>query len=158
VIQSIARWPAWYLVLIGYTALVALSALRAQARITASIRGALATVTDPGERARLTGMLVGGWARAIVWLVAVVLLLAGTVWALTIVAVVYAFSAKKAYSDYAQGFAEGRKAAALAAAPEYVRGRVPPRTPDFVSAGVFTGVTRLLPLAATLIAMRWLPR
>jgi hypothetical protein len=85
-------------------------------------------------------------------------LLTGTVWALTIVAVGYFLSAKEAYPEFAQGFAEGRKSVELAAAYEYVQARVPPRRVDYVAAGLLVGVTRILPLAATLVAMTSLPR
>jgi hypothetical protein len=74
------------------------------------------------------------------------------------VAAGYAVSARRSYSDVAKGFAEGRKSVALAAAIEYVHGRIAPSNADYLAAGVIVGVTRVLPLVATLVAMSWLRR
>lgn len=157
-LEMIARWPTWYLVLIAYTAVLGLSALRVQWKVASAIKQLEAGVTDPRERGRLAGERAGGWARASAWLVGAVLLLTGSVWALTIVATGYVLSARHGYYQFAQGFAEGRKAEKLAAAHEYVHGRVPPRAADYVAAGLVVGIARILPLVATLVAMTWLPR
>jgi hypothetical protein len=156
--QSLTRWPVWYLVLIGYTAVLALSALRTRSAADSALRRQVTATTDPHGRGLVMGERVAGWVRASGWLVAVVLLLLGSVWALTLVATGYVLSARRYYHDFARGFAEGRKSAELAAAHDYVQGRVPPRSVDYLAAGVVVAVARILPLAATLVAMNWLPR
>ena len=115
-------------------------------------------LTAPYDRGHRAGQLAAIWMRALTWFVGAALLMTGAPWALTVVAAGYATSARRAYGEYAQGFAEGRKAVQLAAAHEYVEGRVPPDRMAFFAAGVFITVTRILPLGATLVAMSWLRR
>jgi hypothetical protein len=92
------------------------------------------------------------------WLVAAALLFTGRSWAITVVAVAYFFSAQRTYREFAQGFAEGIRSVELAAAPEYVQGRITPRARDRAAALVYVSLTRLLPLGATLVALTWIGR
>ena len=155
--EVLARWPVWYWLLAAYTASLSVGALRHYARAASALREAERQAADEGARSRLQGQRAGGWARAASWLVAGLLLLTGWDWIRIIVAAAYARSAFTSVRAYATGFAEGRKAASLAAAPEYVSGRVAPRTPDYLVAGLFVAATRGLPLAALLYAIVRLP-
>ena len=92
------------------------------------------------------------------WFVAAGLLFTGRTWAIAIVAIAYASSARRSYGQFAQGFAEGVKASELAAAAEYVRGRVAVRGRDRAVALVYVTLTRIIPLAATLVALTSIPR
>jgi hypothetical protein len=146
------------MLLIAYTAILGLLALRHQSPIDAVPKTHEPIAADPYRRGELAGYRVGRWIRSIGWLVAATLLFTGRSWAITVVAVAYFFSAQRSYSKFAQGFAEGRKAGELAAAPEYVRGRIAPRARDRVAAVVYVTLTRLLPLGATLVALTWIGR
>lgn len=154
----VTRWPSWYLVLIAYTVLVAVSELWRQRQVSTALRNTAAASQSPGERARAEGQRVGGWVRAGSWLVGALLLFGGWSWARGLVAVGYAIHARRSVRDFATGFAEGRRSAELAAAHEYVRGRVAPRAVDYFVASCFTLVTSGLPLAAVLYAIATLPR
>jgi hypothetical protein len=153
-----AHWPTWYFALIAYTAYLAVGALRYQARVVQSIRSAAPIDISERERAYAAGRQVGIWMRAGSWLIAALLLLIGTSWSCTLVAIGYGFSARASFREYARGFAEGRKAAELAAAPEYVRGRITPQPPDLLAAAVITLVLRIAPAVASLyMALRLRP-
>ena len=154
----LTRWPAWYQVLVGYTAAMGVWAVREASRRVARIAQASPSSAAPYDKGQLAGQRAATWIRALPWFVGAVLLLSGQRWALTLVAVGYALSARRAYGAFAQGFAEGRKSAELAAAPEYVAGRAIPDRMAFFLAGVFVALTRLLPLGATLVATTWLGR
>jgi hypothetical protein len=155
--EQIATWPAWYWLLAAYTASLSVGTLRQYARAASALREAERHAPDEAARSRLRGQRAGGWARAAAWLAAGLLLLTGWDWIRIIVAAAYARSAFTSIRAYATGFAEGRKAASLAAAPEYVSGRAAPRAPDYLAAGLFVAATRGLPLAALLYAIVRLP-
>jgi hypothetical protein len=157
-VHLLTRWPIWYQVLIGYTALVGVLALREAAKRAANLAPTSLPVSAPYDRGHVAGQQAAIWMRALTWFIGAALLVTGAQWALTVVAVGYAISARRGYGEYAQGFAEGRKAVQLASAHEYVAGRVPPDRMAFFAAGVFITVTRILPLGATLVAMSWLRR
>lgn len=154
----VTRWPSWYLILVAYTVLIAVSELRRQRHVSAALQEAAAASASPGERTRAQGQRAGGWVRAATWLVGALLLLGGWTWARSLVALGYAVYARRSVRDFATGFAEGRKSTELAAAHEYVRGRVAPRAADYVVATCFALVTSGLPLAAVLYAIVALPR
>lgn len=154
----VTRWPYWYLILVAYTAWMAINELRHQRNVSTALHEAATASASPGERARAHGQRAGGWARAAVWLVCAMLLLGGWTWVRVLVALGYAVSARRSVADFARGFAEGRKSAELAAAHEYVRGRVPPRAGDYLVANCFALVTRGVPLAALIYAIIALPR
>jgi len=65
----------------------------------------------------------------------------------------FAYSGYYGFRDYAVGFAEGRRAASLAAAPEYVRGRIAPTRADFAASALNTFVTRIVPLVVLVYAI-----
>jgi len=149
-------WPKWYLLLIAYTAVLGVLALRHQGVIATALKAQERSTADPRQRGELAGQRVAGWVRSIGWFVAAGLLLTGRSWAITVVAVAYATSARRSYTAYAQGFAEGIKSVELAAAWEYVHGRVPLRPRDHAAALVYVSLTRLIPLGATLVALPWI--
>lgn len=151
--EILNEWPLWYLALIGYTALVGYRALRDQSRIAASLRQTESLAPTPNDRAYLMGQRAARWAQALGWVIGACLLLVGWNWARALVAVSYAASAWLTFRDYAIGCAEGRKAAELASAHEYVRGRIQPRSPDYLFAGAIMTMTRVLPFAATIYAI-----
>lgn len=157
-VQLLTRWPLWYQVLIGYTAAMGVWALRDASERASALQHSSLTDLAPFDKGHLVGQHVGIWTHALSWFGGVGLLLGGAPWALALVAVGYALSARRTYNEFAQGFAEGRKSVELASAPEYVHGRVPPDTIARVVAALFVAITRLVPLGATLVAMIWLPR
>lgn len=153
-----AALPYWYLLLVVYTAVLGVRALRDQRRIAAELRALERATVDPRARGELAGRRVAGWTQSLGWLLAAGLLLTGRAWAITIVAIAYAASARRAYAGFARGFAEGMKAAELAAAPEYVRGRATPGRRDRTAALIYVSITRLVPLGALLVALTWIGR
>src|SRR4051812_44097736 len=146
----------WYLLLIAYTTVLGVLALRHQSVIATALKAQERTTADPRQRGEFAGQRVAGWVRSIGWFVAVGLLLTSRSWAITVVAVAYAASARRSYRAYAQGFAEGMKSVELAAAWEYVHGRVALRPKDHAAALVYVCLTRLVPLGATLVALIWI--
>ena len=157
-IHVLTRWPAWYQILIVYTGMMGLWALRAAGDHAASLKPAASPVTAPYDKGHLAGQRAAIWMRALTWFVGAALLLTGAVWALTLVAAGYAHSARRAYPSFAQGVADGRTSVELAASREHVAGRGIPDRFAFLLAGVFITITRLLPLGTTLVAMTWLHR
>jgi len=156
--SSLATWPTWYILLIAYTAILGVRALRHQSANAAVLQALERSTTDPRQRGEFAGRRVAGWTWALGWFVAAGLLLTGRSWAIMIVAIAYAMSARRSYGQFAQGFAEGLKSVELAAAWEYVRGRVTPGARDHAAALVYVSLTRLIPLAATLVALTSIPR
>lgn len=150
-------WPLWYWLLAAYTAALSTGTARRVARLERAASSAELPTSDPLERRRRQGRRVGRLFAAGSWLLAGLLLLPGWDWARVVVAIAYARSAFKGVHDFAIGFAEGRKSASLAAAPEYVRGRVSPRATDHLVAALYVGVTRGIPLVAVLYAIVRLP-
>ena len=67
--------------------------------------------------------------------------------------VAFAVAGRGAFRAFAAGYAEGRNSVELASSIEYVHGRIPPRTPDYIASGVIIGLTHLLPIAALLYAL-----
>jgi hypothetical protein len=155
--EHLPRWPIWYWVLAIYTGSLSVVAARRNARRRAALRAVELSAKDDVERSFRRGERVGGTAGVGKWFVGGLLLIGGWNWARILVAIAYVQSARAGYRAFATGFAEGRKSAALASAPEYVRGRVPPRMPDFVAAALVVGVTRGLPFAGVVYAIARLP-
>ena len=155
--ENVGNWPLWYWFLAAYTAALSIPRVRVYARQLGPLRAAARSAPSDLERGRVRGQQVGGGLRAISWLVGGLLLVGGWDWARLAVAIAYARSTMTSFRDYATGFAEGRKAASLAAAPEYVRGRVSPRAPDYFAATLFAGLTRVLPLTLVAVAIVRLP-
>jgi len=156
--SPLAMWPTWYVLLIAYTAILGVLAIRHQSANASALHALERSTTDPRQRGELAGQRIGGWTRSFGWLVAAGLLVTGRSWAIMIVAIAYAMSARRSYGQFAQGFAEGLKSVELAAAWEYVRGRVTPGARDQAAALVYVTLTRLIPLAATLVALTSIPR
>lgn len=156
-LEYFGRWPLWYWLLVGYTAALSIGAMRRNARRERAPVRPEPSSNDDRERARRQGERVGRIVGSASWLVGALLLLPGWNWARAVVAIAYARSASRGFHDFAVGFAEGRKSASLAAAPEYVRGRVPPQATDYVAAALQVGVARGIPLVAVLYAIVRLP-
>jgi len=150
--------PYWYLVLVAYTAMLGVRALREQSKIAAQLRASEKATADPRARGELAGRRFAGWTQALGWILAAGLLLTGRSWAIGIVAIAYLMSARRAYAQFALGFAEGLKASELAAAPEYVRGRAIPGARERAAALIYVSVTRLVPAGALLVALTWIGR
>jgi hypothetical protein len=144
--------------LVAYTAILGVRALREQSNIAAQLRASGEATADPHARGELVGRRVAGWTKALGWILAAGLLLTGRSWGIEIVAVAYLVSARRAYAQFALGFAEGLKAAELAAAPEYVRGRAVPGARERSAALLYVLVTRLVPVGALLVALTWIGR
>src|SRR5258705_11817321 len=142
-VEVFGRWPLWYWLLVAYTTVLGIRGAWDYAHLTHALRDAELQARDDLERSRLRGQRAGAGFRVGSWLVGSLLLLTGWNWVRVLVAIAYARSAIKTFRQYATGFAEGRKAASLAAAPEYVSGRVAPRMPDHFAAGLFVVVTRV---------------
>jgi hypothetical protein len=158
VFLRLAELPTWYLLLVAYTAILGVRALRDQSKIARELRALERATSDPFARGESAGRRVRGWTGSLGWLFAAGLLLTGRTWAITIVGVAYAMSARRVYGQFAPGFAEGFKSVELASAPEYVRGRVTPGARDRAAAFVYVLMTRLVPLGAVLVALTWVGR
>ena len=116
-IELLTRWPVWYQLLIAYTAVMGLWALRLASRSAATLDQTSLPLGTPAERGRAAGQRSAIWIGALGWFVAVALLLTGNRWALAVVAAGYALSARRTY----RGFLRGRKSTdKLAAARGYV--------------------------------------
>ena len=149
----ITQWPAWYLVLVAYCIYLGVAAFRHYRAVRPQIDAAKAAATTPNERGQADGFRMRSLFPVFAWPIAGLALLTGANWVRAVVMIAFAWSARSGFRDYALGVATGRKAAALAAAPEYVAGRTQARPADYAIAILYFGVTCMLPMAALLYAI-----
>ena len=154
----VARWPLWYWLLALYTAYQGVSAWRYYHRtIAPALAEAAASATSPLERGKVDGMRIRSLAPVLLWFLGAIGLAWGGTWLRVLVALAYAIPTPGAFRSYAYGAATGRKAAQLAAAPEYVMGRATPATADYAMAVVYIAYRRVIPFIATVYAIWTLP-
>ncbi len=152
-LELLVQWPVWYLALVAYCVYLAVDVWRRFRHLPPDLAGKPSSEMTPHERGQVAGYRGATMARIIAWLSAGAGLLTGADWVRAIFAVVWTWSVPTAFRDYAIGFATGRKAAELAAAPEYVMGRAARKPLDYAAAAGYVGVTRLIPAAAVLYAI-----
>jgi hypothetical protein len=141
--EFLARWPAWYLLLAGYTIYVGVERWRyAQKQIEYVRLNAPEATHTPGY---LAGARFRAFGSALLWCAGGLALLTGSNAVRLVLMLMFLRKAAVDQRDYAVGFAEGRKSAELAAAWEYVRGRIRPGIPDRVAGLFFASVTSVLP-------------
>lgn len=154
-----ARWPPWYWVLVLYTLGRGIGALRRYQKVYAPwIAQAASTISSPRQQGWVFGARIRRLLPPFLWILGAACLLTGVWWMRALVALGHLFPMRTEFRDFAVGMAEGRKAAELAAAAEYVRGRATPRPLDHVLAAIVVTVTCFLPFAATLYSLWILPR
>lgn len=151
--EILARWPAWYLLLAGYTIYVGVERWRyAQTQIEYVRANVPAATQTPGY---LAGARFRAFGSALMWVAGGLALVTGSNVVRLILMLMFVRKAMTDQRDYATGFAEGRKSAELAAAWEYVRGRIRPSAPDRVAGILFATVTSLVPGFGLLAAVMW---
>jgi hypothetical protein len=148
----ISQWPVWYLGIVAYVMLLGLFELRSLLAARAEYASLLAAAQTPRERGRIHGYRLGVIVRILQWLVGGGLLLIGWIWVQILVAGLLLWGAPRLARDFAQGVAEGRKSAELASAIEYVAGRVKPTAVDWSAGALVSGLLRVVPAVALLLA------
>jgi len=153
VVAFTTQWPAWYLVLAAYCVYQGVSAFRHFRTLKPHIDSARAGATTPHERGQVAGYQLRILLPVVAWPIAAFGLLTGANLIRAVLIIAFAWSVRTGFRDYALGVATGRKAAELAAAPEYVAGRVQPGRTEYAIATAYFGVTCLLPIAGLLYAI-----
>ncbi len=149
--EFFTRWPAWYLLLAGYTVFLGVERWRyAQRQIEYVRLNVPAATQTPGY---LAGARFRAFGSALIWVVGGIALVTGSNVVRLVLMLMFLRKATVEQRDYAIGFAEGRKSAELAAAWEYVRGRIRPGAPDRAAGLVFAAVTSVLPAFGLLAAV-----
>ena len=143
----VVRWPFWYVALVGYCLYLGVAAIREFARATPDMARAREAATTPHARGHLAGYRASQVTRAVFWVLGAAGLLAGWAWVRPVLAIGMLLPVRRIFRDYATGFAVGRKAGELAAAPEYVQGRTAPDSIALTASAAYVTLTRLLPLA-----------
>ena len=101
--------------------------------------------------AKTRGYFVGSVMRVGVYVIGGIAVLLGVAWVRWVLILALSHLTWRDSRQAAVAFAEGRKSAELAAAWEYVRGRVQPRATDYVAGLLLTSPTSLLPALALLL-------
>ena len=145
----IRQLPAWYLAIAVYCVLLGAQQFRRVVKSAPAFKQSLAAAPRSYDRGRLRGSQTSMVVKAVLWIVLGVLLvvLPNAAWVKVVAAMALLVGARKSYLDFARGFAEGRKSAALAASAEYVHGRVTSGTVDYAVSAANLIVFRLLPAA-----------
>ena len=151
--EVLSNWPIWFLGLAGYCLCLAVIALRHFRKVHAALATSATERTTARERGQAAGYRAAVFSWVILWTVGAVGLLLGAQWLRAVLALAFVLSARLTYVEYASGFAGGRKSVELAAAPEYVMGRIKPKASDYAAAAVYVGITKIVPLMAVLYAM-----
>jgi hypothetical protein len=151
--ELVTKWPIWYLGLAGYCLWLAVIAFRYFLTVHRALAASEVERQTASERAHAAGYRTAVFSWVILWMLGVVGLLLGVQWLRALLAFALVLSARRSFSEYATGFAGGRKSVELAAAPEYVMGRVKPKAPDYAVAAVYVGITKILPLMVVIYSM-----
>ena len=147
------QWPIWYLALAAYCGYLGFAAFRHFRTLKPHIHSARAAATTPRDRGQVAGYQLRNLFPVVAWPIAALGLLTGANLVRAVLIITFAWSVRAGFRDYALGLATGRKAAHLAAAPEYVAGRVQPSRADYAIAVVYFGVTCFLPIVGLLYAI-----
>ena len=151
--EALTKWPMWYLGLVGYVLCLSVIAFRYFLKVHAALAASATERTTPRERGHAAGYRAAVFSWVILWTGGAVGLLLGAQWLRAMLALALVWSARLTFSEYAIGFAGGRKSVELAAAPEYVMGRVKPKAADYAAAAVYVGLTKILPLMVVVYSM-----
>jgi hypothetical protein len=152
--EVLARWPPWYWLLVLYTRGRGIGALRRYHTVYAPwIAQSVPTISSPRQQGWVLGARIRYLLPPILWILGAAGLFAGVWWIRPFVAFGHLVPVRRQFRDFAVGMAEGRKAAKLAAAAEYVRGRATPRPFDQAIAAIVVSVTCFLPFVATLYSL-----
>jgi hypothetical protein len=139
--------------LAAYCAYLGFSAFRHFRTLKPHIDSAKAAATTPHDRGQVAGYQLRHVFPVVAWPLAALGLLTGNNLIRAILVITFAWSIRAEFRNYALGVATGRKATHLAAAPEYVAGRVQPQRTDYAVATLYYGVTCLLPIVGLLYAI-----